>query len=81
LQAERKKINDEIAQIKKGNYAKPTDTQLKEDYYLAEETARRLLSDFRQVEENFRELDTLTRQTIIKSNPAKGRLLDTIFEH
>src|SRR6185312_9042601 len=80
LQTERKKIDDEIEQIKKGNYAKPTDTQLKEDYYLAEETARRLLADFRQVEENFRELDTQTRQTIIKSNLAKGRLLDTIFE-
>jgi len=80
LEAERKKIDYEIAQIKKGNYAKPTDTQLKEDYYLAEDTARRLLSDFRQVEENFRELDTQTRQTIIKSNLAKGRLLDTIFE-
>jgi hypothetical protein len=80
LQAERKKIDEEIAQIKKGNYAKPSDTQLKEDYYLAEETARRLLSDFRQVEQNFRELDTRTRQTIIKSNVAKGSLLDTIFE-
>jgi hypothetical protein len=80
LQAERKKIDEEIAQLEKGNYAKPEDTQLKEDYFLAEETARRLLSDFRQVEENFRELDTQTRQTIIKSNLAKGALLDTIFE-
>ncbi len=80
LRAERKKIDEEIAQIEKGNYAKPEDTQLKEDYFLAEEMARRLLSDFRQVEENFRELDTETRQTIIKSNLAKGALLDTIFE-
>lgn len=80
LQEERKKIDKEIEQIKKGNYAKPSETQLKEDYFLAEETARRLLADFRQVEENFRELDTQTRQTIIKSNLAKGRLLDNIFE-
>jgi len=80
LQAEKKKIDEEIERIKKGNYTKPTETQLKEDYYLAEETARRLLSDFRQVEENFRELDTKTRQTIIKTNLAKGALLDTIFE-
>jgi hypothetical protein len=80
LQEDRKKIDEEIEQIKKGNYAKPTDTQLKEDYFLAEETARRLLADFRQVEENFRELDTRTRQTIIKSNLAKGALLDNIFE-
>jgi hypothetical protein len=80
LQEERKKIDEEIEQIKKGHYAKPSDTQLKEDYFLAEETARRLLGDFRQVEENFRELDTQTRQTIIKSNLAKGVLLDNIFE-
>src|SRR5690606_24220318 len=40
----------------------------------------RLLADFRQVEENFRELDTKTRQTIIKSSVAKGILLDNIFE-
>jgi hypothetical protein len=80
LQEERKRIDEEIEQIKKGHYAKPSDTQLKEDYFLAEETARRLLADFRQVEENFRELDTQTRQTIIKSNLAKGALLDNIFE-
>jgi hypothetical protein len=47
---------------------------------LAVETARRLLSDFRQVEENFRELDTQTRQTIVKSSLAKADLLDNVFE-
>jgi hypothetical protein len=76
---ERKKLDIEIEKIKRGNYSKPNDTQLKEDYLLAEETARRLLADFRQVEENFRELDTQTRQTIIKSSLTKGALLDNIF--
>lgn len=80
LQAERTKIDEEIEEIRKGNYVKPTDTQIKENYFLAEETARRLLSDFRQVEENFRELDTQTRQTIIKSSLAKADLLDNVFE-
>jgi hypothetical protein len=80
LEAERKRLDNEIEKIRKGNYTKPSDTQLKEDYFLAEETAKRLLADFRQVEENFRELDTSTRQTIIKSNLAKGALLDDIFE-
>lgn len=80
LQEERKKLDEEIERIKQGNFTKPSDTQLKEDYFLAEETAKRLLADFRQVEENFRELDTQTRQTIIKSNLAKGKLLDNIFE-
>lgn len=79
LQEERAKIDNEIEQIRQGNFTKPSSTQLKENYFLAEETAKRLLSDFRQVEENFRELDTQTRQTIIKSNLAKGDLLDNVF--
>jgi hypothetical protein len=81
LEEERKKIDQEIEQIKKGNYTRPSDTQVKENYLLAEETARRLLSDFRQVEENFRQLDTQTRQTIVKSNLAKAALLDNVFRH
>lgn len=80
LQSERNKIDQEIEQIRKGNYVKPTDTQIKENYFLAEETARRLLSDFRQVEENFRELDIQTRQTIVKSSLPKADLLDNVFE-
>lgn len=80
LLEDRKKIDEEIEKIKQGNYAKPSDTQIKEEYFLAEETAKRLLADFRQVEENFRELDTQTRQTIIKSNLTKAVLLDNIFE-
>jgi hypothetical protein len=80
LQEERKKIDDEIEQIRQGNFVKPSETQIKENYFLAEETARRLLSDFRQVEENFRELDTQTRQTIVKSSLAKADLLDNVFE-
>lgn len=80
LQEERKRIDKEIRQLQEGNYAAPSETQLKENYFLAEETARRLLSDFRQVEENFRELDRQTRQTIIKSSLAKADLLDDVFE-
>ena len=81
LQEERNKIDREIEQIKRGDFVRPSETQLKENYFLAEDTARRLLSDFRQVEENFRELDTKTRQTIVKSNLAKAALLDNVFRH
>jgi hypothetical protein len=80
LQEERSKIDKEIEQIKQGNFVRPSATQVKENYLLAEETARRLLSDFRQVEENFRELDTQTRQTIIKSSLAKADLLENVFQ-
>ncbi|WP_159468840.1 DUF3375 domain-containing protein [Dyadobacter sp. 3J3] len=80
LQQERNRIDKEIEKIGQGDFVKPSSTQVKENYFLAEETARRLLSDFRQVEENFRELDTQTRQTIIKTNLAKADLLDIVFQ-
>jgi hypothetical protein len=79
LEMERKKIDAEMAQIRKGNFARVAATELKENYLLAEETARRLLADFRQVEENFRQLDAQTRQTIIKSDMGKADLLDQVF--
>jgi hypothetical protein len=80
LREERSRIDREIEEIQKGNFVLPSETEVKETYFLAEETAKRLLSDFRQVEENFRELDTQTRQSIIKSNLTKAQLLDSIFE-
>ncbi|MFN8712463.1 MAG: DUF3375 domain-containing protein [Bacteroidota bacterium] len=79
LEKERKKIEAEMQQIRKGNFVRVATTELKENYLLAEETAKRLLADFRQVEENFRELDTQTRQTIIKSDMGKADLLDQVF--
>lgn len=80
LEAERAILDIEIENAKKGIYDRPDDRRIKEDYLLAEETARRLLADFRQVEQNFRELDRDTRQAIIKTSLAKGKLLDEIFE-
>lgn len=79
LEEDRKKLDKEIDDAKKGIYEKTDDTRLREDYLLAQETAKRLLADFRQVEQNFRELDKDTRQAIIKSSLTKGKLLDDIF--
>lgn len=79
LEEDRKKLDKEIEDAKKGVYEKTDDTRIKEDYLLAEETAKRLLADFRQVEQNFRDLDKDTRQAIIKSSLTKGKLLDDIF--
>jgi hypothetical protein len=79
LEQDRIKLDKEIEDAKKGIYEKTDDTRIREDYLLAEETAKRLLADFRQVEQNFRELDKDTRQAIIKSSLTKGKLLDDIF--
>jgi hypothetical protein len=79
LEQDRIKLDKEIEDAKKGIYERTDDTRIREDYLLAEETAKRLLADFRQVEQNFRELDKDTRQAIIKSSLTKGKLLDDIF--
>lgn len=79
LEEDRQKLDKEIEDAKRGVYEKTDDTRLREDYLLAEETAKRLLADFRQIEQNFRELDKDTRQAIIKSSLTKGKLLDDIF--
>lgn len=52
---------------------------MKERYFQIEDTARRLLGDFRQVEENFRALDGQTRERITMSTGSKGTLLEAIF--
>lgn len=79
LEAERDDIQSRIEAIRRGDVEPVDETQLREDYLLAEETARELLSDFRQVEENFRMLDTEMRHRIIRSGLAKGDLLDEVF--
>ena len=79
LEAEKRRIEMEMQQIREGKFQQSSSTEIKENYFLAEETAKRLLADFRQVEENFRLLDMETRQTIVKSSLAKGDLLDNVF--
>lgn len=79
LEKRRAEIDLEIARLKDGALAPHDPTQVKERFLQVEETARRLLSDFRQVEENFRRLDRETRERIAVSAGGKGELLDAIF--
>lgn len=79
LEDRQQKIEVELQKAKQGNIEVFDDTKIKERYIYAEETAKRLLADFRQVEQNFRDLDKEIRERIIKSNVSKGRLLDDIF--
>jgi hypothetical protein len=76
---DRAAIDERIEALRKGEAPPMDETQLREDYLLAEETARELLADFRQVEENFRRLDAETRQRIVRSGLTKGALLDEVF--
>lgn len=79
LERQRAEIDGEIEKIRCGAVDPYDPTQIKERFFQVEETARRLLSDFRQVEYNFRGLDRETRERIATSDKAKGSLLDEIF--
>ena len=79
LEARKKEIDEEIEQIKNQGVLPYDSTQIKEGFFQLEDTVRKLLSDFRQVEHNFRKLDRETREHIAKSDKTKGALLDGIF--
>ena len=79
LEAEKSRIDAELAALKAGRFAPKDSTRIRERFLEARETTQRLLFDFRQVEENFRQLDRETREKIAVSEASKGQLLDDIF--
>lgn len=79
LEQQRAAIELEIEKAKEGDFELFDETQIKERFFNAGETAQRLLSDFRQVEQNFREIDTDFRKKIITTTRVKGKVLDELF--
>jgi len=79
LTRRRDEIEREIERVREGRTGPLDATQVKERYAQIADTARRLLADFRQVEENFRTLDGETRERIATSTQPKGALLEEIF--
>ncbi len=80
LERKKAEIEMEIQKVQAGVMEPHDPTQIKERFYQVEETARKLLADFRQVEHNFRLLDRETRERIATSDSAKGQMLDEIFQ-
>ena len=72
-------IKAEITRIKQGRGLQLDETALRDRFLQMSVTARDLLSDFREVEENFRRLDRHTRERIALWDSSKGDLLDDIF--
>ncbi len=75
----RSDIDAEIARIRGGEIEMLDETALKDRFQQVSVTARDLLSDFREVEQNFRKLDRSTRERIALWEGAKGSLLEAIF--
>jgi len=75
LERRRDAIEVELADARRGHFAVLDDTALRERYQQFSSTARELLSDFREVEENFRALDRSAREKIAGWEGGKGDLL------
>jgi flagellar motility protein MotE (MotC chaperone) len=75
LRAQRDELDRQITEAEAGNVPVLSDTAVRERYQLFASTARELLSDFRQVEENFRSLDRGARERIAAWEGSKGELL------
>ena len=79
LERRKAEIDREIGQVRAGRMELMDPTRVRERFHQAEDTARRLLADFRQVEHNFRGLDRATRERIALGDRPKGAMLDEIF--
>ena len=79
LHKRREAIDAEIDRILDGHIPLLDDTAIKDRFQQFVQLARDLLSDFRQVEQNFRTLDRQVREKIALWEGAKGTLLEEIM--
>lgn len=80
LQAEQQRIEREIEALQKDEVQRLNSTRVREQYFLIEEAASKLLSDFRQIEDNFRQLNAQAREEQITKVASRGAILDDIFD-
>ena len=79
LHKRRDEIDAEIALVHSGEMPLLDDTAVKERFQQFTGLARELLTDFREVEHNFRGLDRKVRERIALWDGAKGALLEEIM--
>lgn len=79
LHKRRSEIDAEIARIQSGDVVLLDDSALKDRFQQFIQLARELLTDFREVEYNFRQLDRKVREQIALWEGAKGALLEEIM--
>ncbi|WP_153504992.1 DUF3375 domain-containing protein [Cumulibacter manganitolerans] len=80
LRRKRAEIDSEIAAVEAGELAVLGPTGIRDRYQQFTATARDLLSDFREVEENFRRLDRAAREKIARWVGSKGELLTELVD-
>ncbi|OLT50118.1 DUF3375 domain-containing protein [Cellulosimicrobium sp. CUA-896] len=78
LKERRARLDEEIAQVRAGRVAVLDAAAQRDRYQQLTQTAADLLSDFREVEANFRSLDRALRERITGWDGAKGELLEEV---
>ncbi len=79
LEQRRDALERELERARAGELTVLDSTQIRERFYFIEDIARRLLSDFRQVEQNFRALDVQARERLALAD-VRGTALAEIFD-
>jgi hypothetical protein len=79
LKRQRKELDRRIGRIQGGEMETLDETAVRERFHHMAATAREILSDFREVEQNFRDLDRATRERIASWEGSKGGLLVDIL--
>lgn len=79
LHKKRDELDAEMARVLSGDMPLLDDTALKDRFQQFMQGARELLTDFREVEHNFRQLDRRVRERIALWEGSKGALLEEIM--
>ncbi|MFI2565432.1 DUF3375 domain-containing protein [Paenarthrobacter sp. NPDC018779] len=79
LQHQKDRIDHEMQLIRDGNVKVMTAPEALDHFQQLTTLAKDLLSDFREVEQNFRKLDRQVREQIATWDGSQGELLDSIF--
>ena len=79
LEKRKAELDTEIEAIRSGNMVLMDETSIRDRFMQFSTMARELLSDFRAVEHNFRQLDGQVREKIALWEGTKGELLERIF--
>lgn len=76
LEKQRKALNDEIREIRRsGRVNIYTDTQIKERFFNLSRSARELVSDFKEVEQNFKEISLHIYHQQTRQEMGRGQIL------
>ena len=79
LEKRKAEVESQIRRIREGQLLLMDTTQVKDRFHQKATIARGLLSDCRDVEQNFRDLDRSVRERIALWDESRGALLDVIF--